>query len=920
MSEGSGVGDDADATGSNGSNGRAAHRSRPAGGAGADDDSAASAPWERPRTWASTPRLESTRVDDLLARLGEPDDPQDGRRSRRRSETGSRVPASELLAAFEPAASENEPVEAGPDDAAPAVADAASGSPTDPVSDHAASDGPADRPDAVTPAGDDPAPSVAATGSMAAILDSAGSAPMDLLTHRSGPPGADPGPGGVTGDAGTSAPTDVLPPYAPIGPGAAGVGAEATAAPPGSLPGDPAPGTPFRSDRTEVDPALGHPVSGGSVAGDSVAGDSATGGSVAGDSVANDSAAAIGPAVGPAAAVGVPAGRVRAPRRFPNRPHGGWLYAGRGIAAVLAVVVLAAVGINWRILDRANVGLAAGAVAAINTADPNIIRTEPPTAPDSAAPTTGASSDGGIVPVAAPTKTYAAENILLLGSDTRANGNGNAGNSDGNEGSAQSDTLMIAHLSADRQHVTIVSIPRDTKVDAPSCRDWDQVTGKLLDKTEGGPGNRWKITNAYAVGGPICTVAAVQKLTGLQIDRMLGIDFNGFKAMVDALGGITVDICKPIVDAELQTVAPSAGVQVIHGEEALSLVRARKVIGDQQSDLARIHRQQVVLSAILRQVASAGTLLNPAKLDNFLQAFTKNTFNANIKLNDLVTLADSLGDLNPDRVTFYTVPTAPDPTDSDSLVLDQTKAPAVFAALRTDAPLPGQVPVTPTPTPSPATTPAASSASASPSSAPARPSASLPAPSSAPPSAVRPTTVSVDPADVALDVVNLSGRPGVGGQVQEALQASGFVIPDNQVSRPDTAVAAVTVQYSGSNRNAALAVAAAVPGAAVVAVSGLGARVRLMLGKSYAGSILPVRLGQPLPASLVPAPSVLPVIGTTTTSPAASSVFDAFGSLGSASPVPGVSGSGGGSTGGGPAATLKAGDLSAVNAGSRSCA
>ena len=423
-----------------------------------------------------------------------------------------------------------------------------------------------------------------------------------------------------------------------------------------------------------------------------------------------DAAGSSGPdstmGVGLAASWTAIVGRIRAPRRFRCRPAGVWLYTGRSVAGLLAVVVLAAFGVNWRILDRTNAGLAANAVAAINTQDPNIVRAAPTTTSASTPPTsttastprtTSSSSAGSPVPAVAPTKTYTAENILLLGSDTRANGNANAGNSDGNQTTAQSDTLMIAHLSADRQHVSIVSIPRDTKVDAPTCKIWNSTTGKVSNQTEPvNPGDRWKITNAYAVGGPTCTVAAVQKLTGLQIDRMLGIDFNGFKAMVDALGGITVNICKPIVDAELQTIAPSAGVQVIHGDQALSLVRARMVIGDQQSDLARIHRQQIVLSTILRQVSSAGTLLNPAKLDNFLQAFVKNTFTANITSNDLVALADSLGNLSPARVTFYTMPTVPDADDLNSLVLDDTKAPAVLAALRNDTPLPGQAPAHPT--------------------------------------------------------------------------------------------------------------------------------------------------------------------------------------------------------------------------------
>ena len=756
MSEGSGVGDGTDATGSTG---RAAHRSRPTGADGApeSDDSSASAPWERPRTWSSTPRLESTRVDDLLARLGEPEDQQDGRRSRRRSETGQTVPAHELLAAFEPAGAPSDPAE--PDPAEPAETDPAE---TDLADPGIGSNGDSEpHPDPDSRSGDGPLPSAAQRGGrMAAFLSSAGSTPMELLTHRGGQPDADPSTNGQSGELGAGEQTEVIPTDAWPD--------EVTPVQPEPGPGDAEPEPDDPAGPQEA-PADQEPVTDR----DDPAADWAVEPAAAG-------------AAGAAHRSG-PVGRVRAPRALTSRLngnwlHGSWLYAGRGVAAVLAVVVLAAFGINWRILDRAETGLAASQVDAINTEDSNIVRTEPTTAADSAAAPVVGSAGSASVPVVAPAKTFATENILLLGSDTRANGNGNAGNSDGNEGSAQSDTLMIAHLSADRQHVTIVSIPRDTKVDAPTCKKWDQVTGKVSDKTEPvSPGDRWKITNAYAVGGPTCTVAAVQKLTGLQIDRLLGIDFNGFKAMVDALGGITVDICKPIVDAELQTVAPSAGVQVIHGDEALSLVRARKVIGDQQSDLARIHRQQVVLSAILRQVSSAGTLLNPAKLDNFLQAFTKNTFNANIKLNDLVTLADSLGDLNPDRVTFYTLPTVPDGDDPDALTLDKTKGPAVFAALRTDARLPGEVPVTPSARPSPAVTPAA--------------------------------TTSTPPASAA-----------------------------------------------GSPRQPAASPSAA----------------------------------------------------------ASSSVFDAFGSLGSASPVPGLGGSAG-SSGSGPAATLKAGDLSAVNAGSRSC-
>ena len=139
------------------------------------------------------------------------------------------------------------------------------------------------------------------------------------------------------------------------------------------------------------------------------------------------------------------------------------------------------------------------------------------------------------------------------------------------------------------------------------------------------------------------------------------------------------------------------GVQAIGGQQALNLVRARKVQGDTDSDLARIRRQQIVLSSILQQVTSAGTLLNPAKLDAFLQAFVQNTFTDNVTIDDLVTLAQSFGTLDPSRVTFFTLPTVPSSSDPDALDVDEDKAQAVFDALVNDQPLPGEPAATETP-------------------------------------------------------------------------------------------------------------------------------------------------------------------------------------------------------------------------------
>lgn len=358
---------------------------------------------------------------------------------------------------------------------------------------------------------------------------------------------------------------------------------------------------------------------------------------------------------------------------------------GRTLVGALAMLTLLGLGLEWQIKHRADLGLAQHQVSALVAQS---------TSSSSASAVRGTSSSPtstprSLISIASPPGT--AQNILLVGSDSRA-GSTNAalGGVDASTSNvANSDVVMIAHISADRQHVSVLSIPRDTMVPAPTCRWWDNASGTYTSRTYlPAAGERFHFNSGYSVGGPRCVVTEVQNLTGLHIDRFIGIDFSGFQAMVDALGGVTVNICSPIVDTVLNTVAPTAGTQRIGGAEALALVRARHVIGDTESDLARIRRQQVVLSAILRQLNQTGTLLNPARLDAFLQAFTKNTFTDNVTIDDLVTLGGSLGDLSPGRVTFYTMPNHPSTiTTGGALEVTQPAAGIIFTALAHDQPI-----------------------------------------------------------------------------------------------------------------------------------------------------------------------------------------------------------------------------------------
>ncbi|MGH3874944.1 MAG: LCP family protein [Pseudonocardiaceae bacterium] len=249
------------------------------------------------------------------------------------------------------------------------------------------------------------------------------------------------------------------------------------------------------------------------------------------------------------------------------------------------------------------------------------------------------------------------ENILLVGSDSRVGvqQEDNVGDTD-LVGGARSDVVMVAHLPADRSHVVIVSFPRDLQIQRPRCTVWDPVSGAYTGETDAGAPVA-KLNTAYQVGGPLCVTKVVQSLSGLAITRFVGVDFHGFKSMVDAVGGVRICVERPLKDSRLGTIISRQGFSTISGDTALNYVRARHITGDPTSDYGRIARQQHFLSALLRQVLSPGVLLNPTKLRALITAVAANTVGENVDSSALLTLAQSVKGLRPTNVTFVTVPT-----------------------------------------------------------------------------------------------------------------------------------------------------------------------------------------------------------------------------------------------------------------------
>jgi LCP family protein required for cell wall assembly len=267
-------------------------------------------------------------------------------------------------------------------------------------------------------------------------------------------------------------------------------------------------------------------------------------------------------------------------------------------------------------------------------------------------------------------------NILLLGSDTRKGQTGHIGG----DTPGLSDTTILLHVSADRKLAYGVSLPRDAMVQRPACQRKD---GHGKD-----PGGLSQFNAAYAVGGPICTVHTVEKLTNIRINHFVVIDFNGFRKMVDALGGVEVCVPREVNDTTGHIYLP-AGTYNVKGQRALDYVRVRHDIGTSENgDIGRMKRQQTFLASMANKAVSAGTLANPVRLYKFLDAATKSlsTDSDLASLNKLAGLAKSLKGIGLDHIQFLTVPFRPYPPDPNRLQW-APEANKLWASMRKDEPV-----------------------------------------------------------------------------------------------------------------------------------------------------------------------------------------------------------------------------------------
>ena len=199
-------------------------------------------------------------------------------------------------------------------------------------------------------------------------------------------------------------------------------------------------------------------------------------------------------------------------------------------------------------------------------------------------------------PAAAKGPAALSMNFLLLGSDSRGAHRSSLANISGE----RSDTIVIVHVPADRAHLTVMSIPRDSWLDIPGH-------------------GRAKINAALSVGGVPLAVQTVESLIGSRIDHVAVVDFAGFEAVTDALGGVDVD--NPIgFESSLNGHTFPQGTQRLNGAEALAFARERYAFTD--GDFQRVRNQQLLIRSLLSGVMHKSTVIDPGTMGALIGAVT----------------------------------------------------------------------------------------------------------------------------------------------------------------------------------------------------------------------------------------------------------------------------------------------------------
>jgi polyisoprenyl-teichoic acid--peptidoglycan teichoic acid transferase len=276
----------------------------------------------------------------------------------------------------------------------------------------------------------------------------------------------------------------------------------------------------------------------------------------------------------------------------------------------------------------------------------------------------GGATDGGRVTVARaePTEEPAPPpeaddpiNILLLGTDARAD-----------EDPTRTDAIILVHLNPRTNRVSLLSFPRDLWVEIPGV-GYNRINAAYpIGERRMGPGY-----------GAALAKETVSNLVGVPVHHFILINFEGFKTVIDRIGGITIDVPRPIDDpaypmdeypGDVRTMRVhfDRGEQLLDGERALIYARTRHA----DNDFGRNQRQQQVLMAIFNQVREQNLLTQLTQLDDYTGAL-RDYVRTDLPRSEMIRLAQAGSKLTAESVQRYAI---------DSKMIVALETPATFAA------------------------------------------------------------------------------------------------------------------------------------------------------------------------------------------------------------------------------------------------
>ena len=425
-------------------------------------------------------------------------------------------------------------------------------------------------------------------------------------------------------------------------------------------------------------------------------------------------------------------------------------------------------------------------------------------------PTTGAAAPAGT-----------AKNILILGVDSRL-GENSQFQVKGAPAQTEnlSDTAILAHLSADGNAVTLVSIPRDSVVQIPSCEKVDNDGNPILTssgQTQFSKPTKALFNQAIELGGPYCSAQTLESLTGVRIDNFLEIDFTGVVKMSKAIGGVPLNICEAIHDKNTGLNLPAGPVN-LEGDQALAFVRARYGLtgGD---DLHRIQRQQQFMASMVRKALASTSFFDPTTIYSFYSAVA-GSLSTDMTSSQLLSLGLKYRHINTANIIFTTVPTYPAPKGDpfyEHLYWSEDEANALFSDIHDDIPIPVST-------------------------------------------GTNVGNITLPRSAITVEVLNGTSTDGLARQVRDQLTTAGFDVVSIGTAT-NSPVAKTTLSYVASHTTSMQTLASALnsPPQEVLA-SSAGANIVLTLGADWAGvSTAPASSSPPASAS----PSAIPGVKAT---------------------------------------------------------